>query len=578
MKLTEEDLYHYGPFMAKLLPSVWEKVKDRPDGKLILVTAMTPTPAGEGKTVTTIGLAQGLAKIGEKVVVALREPSLGPVFGLKGGAVGGGLAKVEPAEEIDLHFTGDFHALTSAQNLLAALVDNHIHFGFQGGDSRSQGSPTPGVNLLPLDPARIVWPRALDVNDRALRNVTVAVGQKGERSSRFVITAASELMAILCLANDYTDLRDRLTRIIIGYDGNGKLITAGQLKAVGAMMKLLKQAFMPNLVQTTEGVPALIHGGPFANIAHGCNSLLATRYALKLADFVVTEAGFGADLGAEKFFDIKCRVGGLTPSLAVVVATVRALRYLGEGKEKGGIRNCELGIREGLVNLKKHVENVQKFGVPVVVAVNRFAEDTDVEVKTILQACAEWNIRAAVSEGFDKGGEGCKELAELVREKVKSDTKGDATGFRPLYSLEMPIKQKIETVAREIYGADGVDYSEEAERDIKELENVILGSNATPESGIASDALAMTEGKMLDKTSMTESRMGPDLLHLPICIAKTQYSFSDDPKKINVTGGFRISVRSVYPAFGAGFIVVLTGDIMTMPGLPRRPLAEKMEG
>ncbi len=542
INLSPDELYLFGPYKAKILPSVWEKIKGRADGHLILVTAMTPTPAGEGKTVTTIGIAQGLVRLGKKTVAALREPSLGPVFGLKGGAAGGGLAKVEPAEEIDLHFTGDFHALAAAQNLLAALLDNHLYFG----------------NELQLDPARIVWHRALDVNDRALRNVTIAVGQKGQREESFLITAASELMAILCLSADSADLRNRLARIIVGYDVDGEPVTAVDLKAVGAMMKLLKQALWPNLVQTTEGVPAIIHGGPFGNIAHGCNSLLATTYALKLADYVVTEAGFGADLGAEKFFDIKCRVGGLKPALAVVVATVRALKYL------GGVG----GIGEGLGNLKKHVENVQKFGVPVVVAVNRFTEDSEAEIETVMNTCAGWGVPAAISDGFDCGGGGCTALAKLVVEQIAASARparsfegetrivrgsqpspkdgtsheSSTTGFHALYRLDIPIKQKIETVAREIYGADGVDYTAAAEEELGNLEK--LG-----DLGVAL---------------------------FPICMAKTQYSFSDDPKKINVTRGFRITVRRVYPSAGAGFIVVLTGEIMTMPGLPRHPLAEAM--
>lgn len=584
--LVEEDLELYGKDKAKLPPSVWEKIKGQPDGQLILVTAITPTPAGEGKTVTTIGLAQGLACLGERVVAALREPSLGPVFGMKGGATGGGKAQVEPAEEINLHFTGDFHALTSAQNLLAALIDNHLYFG----------------NELQLDKDKIAWHRALDVNDRALRRVTVAVGQKGERQERFLITAASELMAVLCLATDGTDLRNRLARIIVGYTGEGKPVTADDLKAVGALTKLLKFALWPNLVQTTEGVPTLIHGGPFGNIAHGCSSLIATRYALKLADFVVTEAGFGADLGAEKFFDIKCRVGGLTPSLAVVVATVRALKYHGGGGEElksiKSTRSTGSGLMlntaeaskvesagesleavvRGMENLRRHVENLKKFGVPVVVAVNRFAGDTEEEIKVVLAACASWGVPSAVSDGFNRGGEGCRELANLVASQTATHA-GPAVGqpqqvladgcalagaprptppaFHPLYSLEIPLKRKIETVAREIYGADGVDYSEAAEKEIARLGT----ASGTPVGSVATLATHPT---------------GESLAFLPVCIAKTQYSFSDDPKKLNVPKGFRLNVREVYPAAGAGFVVVLTGEIMTMPGLPRQPLAEGM--
>lgn len=582
LNLSEEELELYGKYKAKILPSVWEKINGRPDGKLILVTAMTPTPAGEGKTVTTIGLAQGLARLGKKVVVALREPSLGPVFGIKGGATGGGKAEVLPSEEINLHFTGDFHALTSAQNLLAAMIDNHIYFG-QG---KTPGVGEPRLRESTIDPDRVTWHRVLDMNDRALREVTVAVGQKGERSEKFLITAASELMAVLCLSTDENDLQERLTRVIVGYNNKGEPVTAGDLKAVGAMLKLLKHAILPNLVQTTEGVPAIIHGGPFGNIAHGCNSLIATRYGLKMADYVVTEAGFGADLGAEKFFDIKCRVGGLTPALAVVVATVRALRYLGEGgkEEIASAALAMTAITKGLGNLKKHVENVKKFGVPVVVAVNRFADDSDEDIKTIIRTCGEWGVKAEISDGFNSGGEGCLELAKTAIRGIENNKnyiplkdspslgegesfpgkeraisfstrkadQDDNIGFHPLYPLDIPLKQKIETIARQIYGAEGVDYTQEAEREISRLE-------VTP----------LSVARSLDPKGVT-------LSHLPICIAKTQYSFSDDPKKVNVTQGFRITVRSVYPSAGAGFIVVLTGEIMTMPGLPRHPLAETM--
>lgn len=521
--IGEEDIELYGRYKAKLSMDLIKRVQDKPDGKLILVTAITPTPAGEGKSTTTVGLAQGLAKIGQKVIVALREPSLGPCMGIKGGAAGGGYSQVVPMEDINLHFTGDFHAITSAHMLLAAMLDNHIQQG----------------NALNIDPRRIVWKRVVDMNDRELRNIVVGLGGKAHgvpRQDGFDITVASEVMAILCLATGLHDLKERLSKIIVAYDYSGNPITAGMLKAQGAMAALLKDAVKPNLVQTLENVPAIIHGGPFANIAHGCNSVMATKTALKLADYTITEAGFGADLGAEKFFDIKCRYAGLKPDAVVLVATVRAL------KMHGGVPKIDLAtpdveaVKRGIVNLEKHIENIKQYGLPLVVAINAFAQDTPEELEAIRSHCAAHGVNVALSEVFAKGGEGGIELAKEV---VALATSGKAD-FKLLYGEELTLKEKIETIAKNIYGAVGVNYTKEANNALKDFEKMGYG-------------------------------------HLPVCMAKTQYSFSDDPALLGRPEGFEITIKNCRIAAGAGFVVVLTGDIMTMPGLPKVPAAEKID-
>lgn len=521
--ISEDDIELYGKYKAKLSYDLIRRVKDKKDGKLILVTAITPTPAGEGKSTTTVGLAQGLAKLGKKVIVALREPSLGPCMGIKGGAAGGGYSQVVPMEDINLHFTGDFHAITSAHMLLAAMLDNHIQQG----------------NALNIDPRRIAWKRVVDMNDRELRNIVVGLGGKAHgvpRQDGFDITVASEVMAILCLASSLHDLKERLAKIIVAYDYNGNPVTAGQIKAQGAMAALLKDAVKPNLVQTLENVPAIIHGGPFANIAHGCNSVMATQTGLKLADYTITEAGFGADLGAEKFFDIKCRYAGLKPDAAVIVATVRALKMHG-GVPKTDLKTPNVeAVKKGLVNLEKHIENVKKFGVPCVVAINIFAQDTAEELEAVREHCAKHGVNVALSDVFAKGGEGGIDLAKEVIALADS---GESK-FAPIYPLDMSLKGKIETIAKEIYGADGVNYTKEADKALKEFEELGYGN-------------------------------------LPICMAKTQYSFSDDPALLGRPSGFKITIRNCCIAAGAGFIVVLTGDVMTMPGLPKVPAAEKID-
>lgn len=521
--ISEDDIELYGKYKAKLSYDLIRRVKDKKDGKLILVTAITPTPAGEGKSTTTVGLAQGLAKLGKKVIVALREPSLGPCMGIKGGAAGGGYSQVVPMEDINLHFTGDFHAITSAHMLLAAMLDNHIQQG----------------NALNIDPRRIAWKRVVDMNDRELRNIVVGLGGKAHgvpRQDGFDITVASEVMAILCLASSLHDLKERLAKIIVAYNYNGNPVTAGQIKAQGAMAALLKDAVKPNLVQTLENVPAIIHGGPFANIAHGCNSVMATQTGLKLADYTITEAGFGADLGAEKFFDIKCRYAGLKPDAAVIVATVRALKMHG-GVPKTDLKTPNVeAVKKGLVNLEKHIENVKKFGVPCVVAINIFAQDTAEELEAVREHCAKHGVNVALSDVFAKGGEGGIDLAKEVIALADS---GESK-FAPIYPLDMSLKGKIETIAKEIYGADGVNYTKEADKALKEFEELGYGN-------------------------------------LPICMAKTQYSFSDDPALLGRPSGFKITIRNCRIAAGAGFIVVLTGDVMTMPGLPKVPAAEKID-
>ena len=521
--ISEDDIELYGRYKAKLSMDLIRRMEGEKPGKLVLVTAITPTPAGEGKSTTTVGLAQGLHKIGKKVIVALREPSLGPCMGIKGGAAGGGYSQVVPMEDINLHFTGDFHAITSAHMLLSAMLDNHIQQG----------------NALNIDPRRIVWKRVVDMNDRELRNIVVGLGGKAHgvpRQDGFDITVASEVMAILCLANSLHDLKERLSKIIVAYDYSGNPVTAGQIKAHGAMAALLKDAIKPNLVQTLENVPAIIHGGPFANIAHGCNSVMATKTCMKLADYTITEAGFGADLGAEKFFDIKCRYAGLKPDAVVIVATVRAL------KMHGGVPKTELktpnveAVKAGLCNLEKHIENVKKFGVPAVVAINIFAQDTAEELEAVREHCAKHGVNVALSDVFAKGGEGGIELAKEVVALAES---GKAN-FKPIYELDMPLKEKIETIAKEIYGADGVNYTKEADKALKEFEALGYGN-------------------------------------LPVCMAKTQYYFSDDQTLLGRPSGFTITIKNCRIAAGAGFVVVLTGDIMTMPGLPKVPAAEKID-
>ncbi|MCM1426793.1 MAG: formate--tetrahydrofolate ligase [Eubacterium sp.] len=521
--IKEDDLELYGKYKAKITEEYLDSLKDKPDGKLILVTAINPTPAGEGKTTTGIGLAQAFGKIGKKAVLALREPSLGPCFGIKGGAAGGGYSQVVPMEDLNLHFTGDFHAVTSANNLLAALLDNHIQQG----------------NALGIDTRQIVWKRCLDMNDRVLRNIVVGLGAKADgtvREDHFVITVASEIMAILCLASDMRDLKERLGRIIVAYNYEGKAVTAADLGAVGAMAALLKDALKPNLIQTLEHTPALIHGGPFANIAHGCNSIRATRAALKMADYVVTEAGFGADLGAEKFFDIKCRIAGMQPDVSVLVATIRTLKY------NGGIPKSELSVenldalKKGIANLEKHIENLHRYGVPIVVTLNSFITDTQAEIDYVRQFCEERNCEFALSNVWEKGGEGGIDLAHKVLHAIEEKH----TDFRMLYDDALPLKEKIRTVAQNIYGARDVVYLAGAEKQLRKLEEDGFGS-------------------------------------LPVCMAKTQYSLSDDASLLGRPEGFDITVREVYVCAGAGFVVVLTGAVMTMPGLPKEPAAYRID-
>ena len=517
--IHEDDLELYGKYKAKLSDELMKRSENNPDGKLILVTAINPTPAGEGKTTTSVGLGQAFGKLGKKAIIALREPSLGPCFGIKGGAAGGGYAQVVPMEDLNLHFTGDFHAITSANNLLAALMDNHIQQG----------------NELGLDPRQIVWKRCIDMNDRVLRNIVVGLGSKMDgmvREDHFVITVASEIMAILCLANDMADLKRRLGQIIVGYSFEGKPVTADDLKATGAMAALLKDALKPNLIQTLEHTPAIVHGGPFANIAHGCNSVRATKTALKLADYVITEAGFGADLGAEKFFDIKCRKAGLKPDAVVLVATIRALKY------NGGVAKADLGaenleaLAKGIVNLEKHIENLQKYGVPVVVTLNSFVTDTKAETDFVEKFCKDRDCEFALSEVWEKGGEGGVALAEKVLETLEKKE----SHFAPLYTDDLSLEEKIEKVAKEIYGADGVTYAPAAKKELKRIAD--LGMS-----------------------------------HFPVCMAKTQYSLSDDEKKLGRPSGFTLNVREVYVSAGAEFVVALTGSIMTLPGLGKAPAA-----
>lgn len=521
--IQEEELEFYGKYKAKLSDEVWERVKGNPDGKLVLVTAINPTPAGEGKTTTTVGLGQAMARLNKKAVIALREPSLGPCFGIKGGAAGGGYAQVVPMEDLNLHFTGDFHAITSANNLLAAMLDNHIQQG----------------NSLQIDPRQVVWKRCLDMNDRNLRNIVVGLGSKMDgmvREDHFVITVASEIMAILCLADDIRDLKRRLGKIIVAYNFAGDPVTADDLQATGAMTALLKDAIKPNLIQTLEHTPALVHGGPFANIAHGCNSVRATKMALKMSDITITEAGFGADLGAEKFFDIKCRKAGFRPDAVVLVATVRALKY------NGGVPKNDLGeenleaLKKGIVNLEKHIENIQKYGVPVIVTLNSFVTDTEAENEFIRNFCEERGCEFALSEVWAKGGEGGIALAEKVLETLDKKE----SNFHPLYEDGLSLQEKIETIATEIYGARGVIYEPAAKKQLAKIEEMGFGS-------------------------------------LPVCMAKNQYSLSDDQKKLGRPENFDIHIREVYVSAGAGFVVALTGAIMTMPGLPKVPAANGID-
>jgi len=521
--ISEDDLELYGKYKAKISNELWNEVRERPDGKLVLVTAINPTPAGEGKTTTSIGLAQALTKAGKKTMLALREPSLGPCFGIKGGAAGGGYAQVVPMEDLNLHFTGDFHAITTANNLLAALLDNHIQQG----------------NALGIDTRQILWKRCLDMNDRALRNIVIGLGAKADgvvREDHFVITVASEIMAILCLATDMDDLKERLGRIVVAYNFAGEPVTAKDLHAVGSMAALLKDALKPNLIQTLEHSGALVHGGPFANIAHGCNSVIATKLGMKLADYVVTEAGFGADLGAEKFFDIKCRKAGLKPDAVVLVATVRALKYNGGvPKDQLSTENLE-ALKKGIVNLEKHIENIQKYQVPVVVTLNSFLTDTPAEYEFIKNFCEERGCEFALSEVWGKGGDGGMELAEKVLKTLETKE----SHFKPLYEDSLGIAEKIETIAKEIYGAGSVSYSPAAKKAIAKI------------------------------TDMGFSE-------LPVCMAKTQYSLSDDQTKLGRPEGFELTVRDVYVSAGAGFVVALTGAIMTMPGLPKKPAADSID-
>ena len=522
MGLTEDDVESYGPYMGKFSDAYLKSIEDRPFGKLILVTAINPTPAGEGKTTVTIGLGDALRRAGKRVMIALREPSLGPCFGIKGGAAGGGYSQVVPMEKLNLHFTGDFHAITSANNLLAAALDNHLQQG----------------NALGIDPKRIVLKRCLDMNDRALRNIVIGMGKRVDgvvREDHFIITVATEVMAILCLAEDIHDLQQRLSRIIVAYTYQGAPVTAADLKVVGSMTVLLKDAIRPNLIQTLEHTPAIVHGGPFANIAHGCNSVRATKTALRSADYVVTEAGFGADLGAEKFLDIKCRMAGLKPDAAVLVATVRALKY------NGGIPKDQLSqedpdaLAKGICNLGKHIENLQKYGLPIVVTLNRFVSDTEAEIEYVRNYCAERGCRLTVSEVWAKGGEGGAELAEEVLKLVDSG----ASNYHPIYDTALSLDEKIKTIATEIYGAKDVEYTPEARKALADLTSLGFGE-------------------------------------LPVCMAKTQYSLSDDPKLLGRPEGFTVNIREVYVSAGAGFVVAIAGSIMTMPGLPKVPAAERI--
>lgn len=521
--IDEDELEFYGKYKAKLSDGLWERVKDNKDGKLVLVTAINPTPAGEGKTTTTVGIGEAMAKLGKKAVIALREPSLGPCFGIKGGAAGGGYAQVVPMEDLNLHFTGDFHAITSANNLLAAMLDNHIQQG----------------NKLRIDPGQVVWKRCVDMNDRVLRNIVIGLGRPVDgvvREDHFIITVASEIMAILCLADNIKDLKERLGRIIVAYNYDGEPVTAKELNATGAMAALLKDAIKPNLVQTVENTPALVHGGPFANIAHGCNSVRATKTALKLADYVITEAGFGADLGAEKFLDIKCRMAGLKPDAAVLVATVRALKYNGGiPKDKLGEENLE-ALGKGIENLGKHIENIAKYNIPCVVALNRFVTDTDEELAFVKKYCEEKGCEFALSEVWEHGGDGGIELAE----KVLNTLSTKESHYAPIYDENLPIKDKIEIIAKEIYGADGVTYDAAATKAIDRLEKLGYGN-------------------------------------LPVCMAKNQYSLSDDATKLGRPSGFSVNIREAYVSAGAGFIVAITGTVMTMPGLPLHPAAERID-
>lgn len=521
--ISEDELEFYGKYKAKLSDELWNRIKDNEDGKLVLVTAINPTPAGEGKTTTSVGLGQAFAKLGKKAMIALREPSLGPCFGIKGGAAGGGYAQVVPMEDLNLHFTGDFHAITSANNLLAAMLDNHIQQG----------------NTLGIDPRQVVWKRCVDMNDRVLRNIVVGLGRKTDgmvREDHFVITVASEIMAILCLADDLADLKRRLGRIIVAYNFKGEPVTADDLQATGAMAALLKDAIKPNLIQTLEHTPALVHGGPFANIAHGCNSVRATKMALKLSDITVTEAGFGADLGAEKFFDIKCRMAGLKPDAVVLVATVRALKY------NGGVAKADLAeenldaLAKGIVNLEKHIENIQKYGVPVIITLNSFVTDTDAENAFIEKFCRERGCEFALSEVWEKGGEGGVDLAQKVLETLETKE----SDFHTLYNDELSLKDKIRTIAQEIYGAHDVVYEPAAEKQLAKIESMGFGS-------------------------------------FPICMAKNQYSLSDDATKLGRPENFDIHIREVYVSAGAGFVVALTGAVMTMPGLPKVPAANGID-
>lgn len=521
--ITEDDLDYYGKYKAKFTDELWNEIKDREDGKLILVTAINPTPAGEGKTTTTVGLGQAFGRLNKNAVIALREPSLGPCFGIKGGAAGGGYAQVVPMEDLNLHFTGDFHAITSANNLLAAMLDNHIQQG----------------NALSIDTNQIVWKRCVDMNDRVLRNIVVGLGRKADgvvREDHFIITVASEIMAILCLASDMHDLKERLSRIIVAYTYEGKPVTAKDLNAVGSMAALLKDAIRPNLIQTTENTPAIIHGGPFANIAHGCNSVRATKTALKLADYVITEAGFGADLGAEKFLDIKCRIAKLKPAAVVLVATVRALKY------NGGVAKTDLSaenleaLQKGIVNLEKHIENIQKYGVPVVVTLNKFSTDTANELSYVKQFCEERCCEFSLSEVWEKGGEGGIDLANKVIKTIETKE----SNYHALYPDEMSLKDKMATIAKEIYGADGVTFDQAASKEIDRLTELGFGN-------------------------------------LPVCMAKNQYSLSDDPNKLGRPTNFTVNIREVYVSAGAGFVVAITGTVMTMPGLPKVPAAERID-
>ena len=521
--ISEDELEFYGKYKAKLSDELWNRIKDNEDGKLVLVTAINPTPAGEGKTTTSVGLGQAFAKLGKKAMIALREPSLGPCFGIKGGAAGGGYAQVVPMEDLNLHFTGDFHAITSANNLLAAMLDNHIQQG----------------NTLGIDPRQVVWKRCVDMNDRVLRNIVVGLGRKTDgmvREDHFVITVASEIMAILCLADDLADLKRRLGRIIVAYNFKGEPVTADDLQATGAMAALLKDAIKPNLIQTLEHTPALVHGGPFANIAHGCNSVRATKMALKLSDITVTEAGFGADLGAEKFFDIKCRMAGLKPDAVVLVATVRALKY------NGGVAKADLAeenldaLAKGIVNLEKHIENIQKYGVPVIVTLNSFVTDTDAENAFIEKFCRERGCEFALSEVWEKGGDGGVDLAQKVLETLETKE----SDFHTLYNDELSLKDKIRTIVQEIYGAHDVVYEPAAEKQLAKIESMGFGS-------------------------------------FPICMAKNQYSLSDDATKLGRPENFDIHIREVYVSAGAGFVVALTGAVMTMPGLPKVPAANGID-